>query len=242
MDNIMPYSTWRSDVWSLGIILINILTGRNPWQLANISRDEGYAQYVRGRGFFLSCILAISRDAAELLSHILDPNPRTRITLAKLRRAVLEIRTFFPPQDDDVPGYIRAADESFRASLEHTVIVEEEDDGELIIDVPFDMGDPIPSSADLVSIPLGSPQSHEHISMFVNEGPSPYSSTGTDETLPPATPVSAATNIPAVVPAFALVAESGYEDAKDGHGEHHSKLPRNVRRLIGMVRRVALRA
>lgn len=247
MEDPIPFSTRRSDVWSLGIILINVLTGRNPWYLANAARDHGYALYINGRSTFLRCILAISCEAAELISRILDPSPRTRIGLEELRRAILEIRTFFPPQGE-VPDYVRAEDDSFRASLERTVVgtVEtEEDDGEIIIDVPFEM-DQSASSAEFESISLDSSLSHGHHSTFVNESRSPSSPSpspvSTEETLSHITPSPSPIDSPVIVPrALALVAELGHRNAKYCDVEQ-GKRPRHVRRFIEAVRKVTLRS
>lgn len=43
----VPYSTRISDVWALGVILTNIITQHNPWYIASVTLDEGYAQYIR---------------------------------------------------------------------------------------------------------------------------------------------------------------------------------------------------
>ncbi|EKM59907.1 uncharacterized protein PHACADRAFT_63255, partial [Phanerochaete carnosa HHB-10118-sp] len=84
LEQSVPYSPRCSDIWSLGIILINILTARNPWQLAHPARDEGFALYLHDRAAFLTRILALSDEAAALLARILDPNPPTRMTLRQM--------------------------------------------------------------------------------------------------------------------------------------------------------------
>lgn len=251
----IPYSTRRSDIWALGIILINILTGHNPWQIASVSRDEGFERYCRNGVVFLTSILQISREAAQLISRALDPNPRTRISISELRQAVLDIRTFFP--EENVPDYIRLGDESFRASLqqptaEHNDDQEEEvDDDEIIIDVPFGM--PHTAATDTFSsIPLNSSSSIAG-STFVNQFPSSSSSSlDTDETIPPSTPVFPASELSMVVPTVSLVADNEHPDptghvelsivdvSQDEAERNPPKLHKNVRRLMGAVKRVAL--
>lgn len=250
----IPYSTRRSDIWALGVILINILTGHNPWQIASVSRDEGFERYCRNGVAFLTSILPISGEAAQLISRALDPNPRTRISIPELRQAVLDIRTFFP--EKNVPDYIRIGDESFRASLQQPTAElnddheEEVDDDEIIIDVPFDMPH-TPATDTVSSIPLESPSSIAG-STFVNQFPSSSSSLDTDETIPPSTPVFPASELSMVVPTVALVADSehagpiGYVElsivdvSQDETERNPPKLHKNVRRLMGAMKRVAL--
>ena len=99
----MPYSTRTSDVWSLGVSLVNVLTGRNPWRIASASHDAGYAQYIQDGPKFLLSVLPISVEAAHLLARIFDPNPQTRVTIPQLRRAIVKVQTFFPPDTADQP-------------------------------------------------------------------------------------------------------------------------------------------
>ncbi|KAI0787062.1 kinase-like domain-containing protein [Irpex lacteus] len=76
-----PYSTRQSDIWSLGVILVNMLTGRNPWRTASID-DDGYCMYLHSTTHFLHQILPmISTDAVEILARIFDPDPTTRISI-----------------------------------------------------------------------------------------------------------------------------------------------------------------
>ncbi len=91
----LPFSNAISDVWSLGIILANMITCRNPWHLASPERDEGFSQFLEEGATFLLRTLPISHNAARLLVRIFDPDPETRITLPELRKAVIEIETFF---------------------------------------------------------------------------------------------------------------------------------------------------
>lgn len=90
-----PYSTRQSDIWSLGVILVNMLTGRNPWRTASID-DDGYCMYLHSTTHFLHQILPmISTDAVEILARIFDPDPTTRISIPELRQLVLATSTFF---------------------------------------------------------------------------------------------------------------------------------------------------
>ncbi|THH29880.1 hypothetical protein EUX98_g4317 [Antrodiella citrinella] len=98
MTRSRPYATRESDVWSLGVILTNMITGRNPWHVASPMNDEGFRQFLREGASYLYNALHISADAANILTRIFDPNPDTRITLLELREAVLDAITFFQPR------------------------------------------------------------------------------------------------------------------------------------------------
>ncbi|KAK7695785.1 hypothetical protein QCA50_000422 [Cerrena zonata] len=93
-----PYSPRNSDVWSLGVILCNMLTGRNPWHVAS-PEDRGFAEFLRSGASFLRKALPISRSASRLLTRIFEPDPSVRYTLRELRVAIQAIDTFFPTPD-----------------------------------------------------------------------------------------------------------------------------------------------
>ena len=89
----MPYSTAAGDIWSLGIILTNMICGRQPWQRAT-SIDETFYRFLTEKESLLE-ELAISHDAAVLLTKIFTFGSANRISLADLRKEILEIKTFF---------------------------------------------------------------------------------------------------------------------------------------------------
>ncbi|KAI0658646.1 Pkinase-domain-containing protein [Cubamyces menziesii] len=91
-----PYATGPSDVWALGTILCNLVTGRNPWHIASPKTDQGFRYYLRDGASWLREHLAISVAASELLARIFTVDPAKRITIPELRAAVLAIDTFYP--------------------------------------------------------------------------------------------------------------------------------------------------
>ncbi|KAI0701361.1 kinase-like domain-containing protein [Cytidiella melzeri] len=90
------YSPLFNDIWSLGIILLNLITGRNPWKSASID-DCTFQAYLRDPVHFLPTVLPISQEVNALLVRVLHVDWRHRITLREMRQAVKEIRNFYSP-------------------------------------------------------------------------------------------------------------------------------------------------
>jgi serine/threonine protein kinase len=82
-----------NDVWSLGIIFTNMITGRNPWDRARLT-EESYYFYMQDPRY-LSSILPMSKEAEAILSRMLDPNPATRASVLQVHGLVLVANTFF---------------------------------------------------------------------------------------------------------------------------------------------------
>ncbi|PKI83258.1 Serine/threonine protein kinase [Malassezia vespertilionis] len=90
VSRIAEYDTAANDIWSLGIVLINLICGRNPWKQATLV-DETFREYLRDPNFIMK-ILPISRDTNEVLKHILALYPENRYSLCELRKSVLGIK------------------------------------------------------------------------------------------------------------------------------------------------------
>ncbi|KAI1127922.1 kinase-like domain-containing protein [Nemania abortiva] len=87
-------SSWRpfyycapNDVWSLGVILVNLTCGRNPWRQASFE-DSTYRAFTKSQDF-LRTILPLSDDLNDILGRIFTRNPDERITLPELRNRIL---------------------------------------------------------------------------------------------------------------------------------------------------------
>ncbi|KAF5128439.1 Negative regulator of sexual conjugation and meiosis [Metarhizium anisopliae] len=89
------YMCAPNDVWSLGVILVNLTCGRNPWKQASC-QDSTYRAYTRSQDF-LKTILPLTDDLNDILGRIFHPNPELRITLSELRCRVMACSQFTVP-------------------------------------------------------------------------------------------------------------------------------------------------
>lgn len=88
----LGYSTKANDTWSLGVILVNLTCGRNPWRQATL-KDETFRAFVQNPDF-LRTILPISLELNDLLKRIFRLDPEERISLSQVLTAVAEMKTF----------------------------------------------------------------------------------------------------------------------------------------------------
>lgn len=81
------YASAPNDVWSLGVILVNLTCGRNPWKRATLS-DSTYRAYLKDRQF-LKTILPVSAGLNSILQRVFEPEPMKRITISELRMRIM---------------------------------------------------------------------------------------------------------------------------------------------------------
>ncbi|KAL4245798.1 protein kinase superfamily protein [Abortiporus biennis] len=265
ITNKLPYSTRTSDVWSLGIVLSNMLTGRNPWHIASPQDDRGFASFLQQGAPFLLSVLPISRSAARLLSRTFDPDPETRITLPELRKAIQGIQSFFP--SPEISAFTPIADADNQgclvrpATYEQDTVVVEAILRPLTVPPYHHRVHPSPST---VPAGLMTPTAEIVLSAFANE--KPMSSVDTGIPPPPLTtpdmdismgsssgdsvgPITPATRTrdPAVsLPDDAMItSECGAVNVVvlDFHlpkrpkpvAGHHPLLPKTVQRFVGLL-------
>ncbi|KAK1472615.1 hypothetical protein CCUS01_17314 [Colletotrichum cuscutae] len=84
-----------NDVWSLGVILVNLTCGRNPWKQASFE-DSTYRAYTRCPET-LKSILPVSDELNDILGRIFTRNPDQRITLAELKARIQACSMFTIP-------------------------------------------------------------------------------------------------------------------------------------------------
>ncbi|WRT68985.1 uncharacterized protein IL334_005967 [Kwoniella shivajii] len=91
-ERLESYSTETNDIWALGVILVNLTCGRNPWRQACPS-DETFRAYVHDPNF-LRNILPISRATNRILKGLFALEPRDRTPIKVLREQILRVETF----------------------------------------------------------------------------------------------------------------------------------------------------
>ncbi|KAI0719288.1 kinase-like domain-containing protein [Cerioporus squamosus] len=88
-----PYCTRAADIWALGVILVNMMTGRNPWEKASM-KDEFFAQFMNDPDYLYDTF-ALSRGVCDILAGMFALNPLQRTSLRELREAIMNLETFF---------------------------------------------------------------------------------------------------------------------------------------------------
>lgn len=92
----MPfYACAPNDIWSLGVILVNLTCGRNPWKSAS-TKDSTFRAYLADRQF-LKSILPLSDELNEILNMVFEIDPSRRISLAELRHRIATCGPFTKP-------------------------------------------------------------------------------------------------------------------------------------------------
>lgn len=88
------YSPMSNDIWSLGIILLNLATGRNPWKSAT-PNDLTFQAYLRDPSSFLPTVLPISRELNDVLVRMLQLNYRDRISLQEVKESLQRVKNLY---------------------------------------------------------------------------------------------------------------------------------------------------
>ncbi|KAJ3039359.1 hypothetical protein HK097_002857 [Rhizophlyctis rosea] len=109
------YAPGPNDVWAMGVMLVNMLTGQNPWVEPSMS-DPLYAAYKGEEGDILKVHFGFSGEVDELLAKVFDTEPHRRPSLEELREAVVGVDRFF-----DVSDFV--GDEKVRASTPAPVLI-----------------------------------------------------------------------------------------------------------------------
>jgi len=86
------YASAPNDIWSLGVILVNLTCGRNPWKRA-CYEDSTFRAYMRDRNF-LKSILPLSSELNAILNRIFEVDPSKRITIPELKELIMSCERF----------------------------------------------------------------------------------------------------------------------------------------------------
>jgi serine/threonine protein kinase len=95
------YASAPNDVWSLGVILVNLTCGRNPWKKAS-TEDSTFRAYLRDPQFLRS-ILPLSSELNSILRRIFECDPRKRISIPELRKLIMECPRFTTTRSGSAP-------------------------------------------------------------------------------------------------------------------------------------------
>jgi serine/threonine protein kinase len=120
------YDAAASDVWSLGILLLALLVGRNPWQEAT-SLDNAYRAFRNDPGVLKHTLFpSLSSHCFHFLTRVLSPNPALRPSVTEMKHQFAALDRLLleegqEEQDDDdyccwpvdiTPAAARASDKA----------------------------------------------------------------------------------------------------------------------------------
>lgn len=97
-DQRLGYATAPNDIWSLGIILINLTTGRNPWHRASSIHDSTFRIYSMDPTLLMTMLPTLSAPLHAILKRVLSIDPLQRMSLDELEAAILACPSFFATQ------------------------------------------------------------------------------------------------------------------------------------------------
>ncbi|CAL9731279.1 serine/threonine-protein kinase Vhs1p [Monosporozyma unispora] len=92
-EEVSKFRTYNADIWSLGILLINLTCIRNPWLKAHQVEDTTFRYYLKDNSV-LKRILPISEDLYQILVHVLQLNPNLRCDISSLMIMIRDCPSF----------------------------------------------------------------------------------------------------------------------------------------------------
>jgi serine/threonine protein kinase len=96
------YRPRASDIWSLGVILINILVGKNPWCEPSM-QDEMFREYSETEGFFFRHF-STDADVIRILSGCLEIDVSNRWDINELCESIDGLLNVPPDSAIDMPS------------------------------------------------------------------------------------------------------------------------------------------
>jgi serine/threonine protein kinase len=107
------YSPAKADIWAIGILLLNILFSRNPFNTPTMD-DPIFADFVKNKQSLFDYFSAMSQDTFEILDHCLSMDPSKR-SLTGVREA-LKRALFFTTDEEDLDEFCVADREGVPAT------------------------------------------------------------------------------------------------------------------------------
>lgn len=96
------YQCAPNDIWSLGVILVNLSCGRNPWKQAS-EEDSTYRAFKKDRNF-LKSILPLSDELNDILGMVFESDPEKRINVGQLKQLIFQCSSFSAPAQQLPPS------------------------------------------------------------------------------------------------------------------------------------------
>ena len=93
-----PYSPEANDVWSLGVLFLDLVCGDRGWDVP-CNTDDRYREFTADPAAFLRSEYPLNDRTRLLLLRILSPEPR-RISLKALREEISSIDDFYLPDPE----------------------------------------------------------------------------------------------------------------------------------------------
>nr|VWO95940.1 Protein kinase domain-containing protein [Ganoderma boninense] len=122
-------SSAQSDVWALGIVLLNMLSGRVPWQSAS-TYEAAYVDFVRDpRHLLRSAYFPVSVGLNRVVRRMLRHNPAIRMRLDEVRAAVEELDGLAMLREVEVPVAVREVDIGEEGVVVDAGVVVNEEEG-----------------------------------------------------------------------------------------------------------------
>lgn len=94
--NVYGFSSAQSDLWALGVVLLNLLCGRNPWKSASLNDGSSFKIFLNDDRF-LEKIMPISHELNNILNRVFHINPSNRLTLEEFRDLIVNCPSLSRP-------------------------------------------------------------------------------------------------------------------------------------------------
>lgn len=107
------YRCAPNDIWSLGVILVNLTCGRNPWKQAS-EEDSTYRAFKKD-SIFLKTILPLSDELNDILGMVFESDPEKRITVGHLKHLIFHCPNFSAPPQLPTPSQLPTPPQSPRS-------------------------------------------------------------------------------------------------------------------------------
>lgn len=135
-SNSLYLPTLAGDIWSLGVLFLNITCSRNPWPIASISEsslsDVFVSYMLKNNKDILKTILPISTQFNRLLDKIFQLDPNKRISLPDLRKEIIDCDFFhdypIPAQPPKYTHQLNTPPDTVKGSLKSDISETREED------------------------------------------------------------------------------------------------------------------